>query len=226
MSSYTPRQITSVLILGALILTLVSEIIHIITFDYQNSETYRFGWAFPQPNGYMAWFSMSISSPVPSAYVALIFGMCSVLIGRLAYESTRFHQKLGLWSAGLFCLFYAVNKITAFHLGLPFSYRQMFMSNWMLWGITIIPIMYYFFHLLPHQIRYWFILGCSLLTSSFAIDRWSVYFTGTFSARHMIGALMGDAEGLMEMLGAVLLMHGILVYRAEERKQEGIVGAG
>jgi len=194
-------------------LTLISEVIHVVTFDPQNSETYRLGWAFPQRNGYMAWFSMSISSPVPRAYAALLFGVCTVLMGRLAYESTRFHQKMGLWFAGLLCLFYAVDKITALHSVLPVSYRQMLLSNWMLWCIPIIPIMYGFFRV-PYQIRYWFILGCLLLASSFAIDRWSVYITGRYSGHHMIGALMGDAEGLMEMLGAVLVIHGMLVYRA------------
>ena len=130
-----------------------------------------------------------------------------------ADESTRFHQKMGLWFAGLLCLFYAVDKITALHSVLPVSYRQMLLSNWMLWCIPIIPIMYGFFRV-PYQIRYWFILGCLLLASSFAIDRWSVYITGRYSGHHMIGALMGDAEGLMEMLGAVLVIHGMLVYRA------------
>ena len=214
MSPYTPRQITSVFILGALTLTLISEVIHVVTFDPQNSETYRLGWAFPQRNGYMAWFSMSISSPVPRAYAVLLFGVCTVLMGRLAYESTRVHQKMGLWFAGLLCLFYAVDKITALHSVLPVSYRQMLLSNWMLWCIPIIPIMYGFFRVLPYQIRYWFILGCLLLASSFAIDRWSVYITGRYSGHHMIGALMGDAEGLMEMMGAVLVIHGMLVYWA------------
>lgn len=213
MSPYTPRQITSVLILGALTLTLISEVIHVVTFDPGNTETYRLGWAFPQRNGYMAWFSMSISSPVPRAYAALLFGVCTVLMGRLAYESTRFHQKMGLWFAGLLCFFYAVDKITALHSELPVLYRQMLLSNWMLWCIPIIPIMYGFFRV-PYKIRYWFISGCLLLASSIAIDRWSVYITGRYSGHHMIGALMGDAEGLMEMMGAVLVIHGMLVYWA------------
>ena len=214
MSPYTPRRITSVLILGALMLTLISEVIHVVTFDPQNSETYRLGWAFPQRNGYMAWFSMSISSPVPSAYAALLFGGCTVLMGRLAYESTRFHQKMGLWFACLLCSLYAVDKITALHLLLPVSYRQMLLLNWMLWCIPIILVTYGCFRILPCQVRYWFLSGYLLLVSSFMVDRWSVYITGKYSGHHMIGALMGDAEGLMEMMGAVLVIHGMLVYWA------------
>ena len=223
MSLCTPRQITSVFILGALMLTLISEVIHVVTFDPGNTETYRLGWAFPQRNGYMAWFSMSISSPVPSAYAALLFGVCTVLMGRLAFESTRFHQKMGLWFACLLCLLYGVDKITALHLVLPVSYRQMLISNWMLWCIPIIPFMYGLFRV-PYQVRSWLILGCLLLASSFAIDRWSVYITGIYSGHHMIGALMGDAEGLMEMLGAVLVIHGMLVYRGRGKPASGQVG--
>ena len=224
MSSYTPRQITTVLILGALVLTLASEIIHVVTFDPKNSETYRLGWSFPLRNGYMAWFSMSISSPVPRTYTALLFIVAGLLIGRSAHESIRFHYKISLWFASGFCLFYAVDKIMAFHLSWPvFSYRQMLLSPWMLWCIPIIPVMYGLFRMLPVRIRFWLISSCFLLVGSFMMDRWSEYFNGSNTGHHMLGALMGDAEGIMEMMGAVLLIHGTLVYRAGEIAQ-GKVG--
>ena len=214
MSFYTPRQITKVLILGALVLTLASAIIHVITFDPKNSETYRLGWSFPLRNEYMAWFSMSISSPVPRTYAAVLFMVAGLLIGRSAQESIRFHYKMFLWSASGFCLFYAVEKIMTFHLSWPvFSYPQVLLSTWILWYIPIIPVMYGLFRILPVRIRFWLISSCFLLVGSFMIDRWSEHFTGRHSGHHMLGALMGDAEGMMEMMGAVLLIHGMLVYR-------------
>lgn len=216
MSSYTPRRITSALILGALMLTLVSEITHVVTFNPNNSETYRLGWAFPLRNGYMEWFSMSISSPVPSAYTALLFMISAVLTGRLAYWSTRFHHKISLWSASGLCILYAVDKIMGLHLALPIQYRQLLLSQWIIGSISIIPVTYSILRLFPRQVQLWFISGGLLLAGSFAIDRWSIYIMGKYHGHHMVGALIGDAEGLMEMLGAVLVIHSMLVYRAGE----------
>lgn len=212
----SPRKLTGVLILGALVLTLTSEIIHVITFDPQNSETYRLGVSFPQHNTYMAWFSMSISGPVPRIYTGVLFTLSAVLMASAALKAEQFRQKAVQWTMVILFLCYATDKTIALHEVLPVASRRILLTYWVFWCILAIPVVIAAFKILPGRLIYWLTNGSLLLVGSLMMDRWIEQFTGRYHGHHMIGALMGDAEGLMEMTGAILMIHGLLIHHTED----------
>jgi hypothetical protein len=213
MHPYSPQQISRVLILISLCFTLASELGNVVTYDPGNPDTYRLGPAFPQKNRYIEWLSLDFGRSLPAWYTALLFLADALLIGALAvravprYVQAVYWLGLSIFFAGLF-----LDKLIQLHLLVPAALRNRMAAGWMLWGIPGSLVAYASFRLLPPRLLGWFGLAGALFAGSYATDRLGEEFAGQYSGHHMVAALMGDAEGTMEMLGAVAVLHGVLIY--------------
>ena len=213
-SPQNPAWLTGRLILVALCLTLISQIVNVITYDPGNQTTYRLGWTFPQKNASIRWFSMDQSDTLPAWFSSVLLLADAALAGAIACSAypkrirTVYWTALALSFGGL-----AADKGTHLHEFYAVIVKNWLASYWATVGALLGAVFYFSRRILPARVLFWLALGGLSLLGSYGADRFGEYFAGEHSGHHMVIGFIGDGEGLLELLGEILILHGLLVYR-------------
>lgn len=210
---YTPRQIFLTLLAVALLLTVISVTVHIITYWPGNPYTYPHGPVFPMHNRFEAWLSLDFDRSLPAWYTAILYGagacVCLMISPRIWQRMNG--QAIAWILLGGGCLLISINKITKWHTHiLPGLYENL--TVWTIAVISILTLCGYFLYVVPKQIRRLLILCGSLWIGTVGMDKLSEIFAGAYSENHMTAALLGDMEGFTEMMGAVVLIYAAANY--------------
>lgn len=209
-----PGRFTRLLILVALCLTLSSLIANGITYDPGNRTTYRFGPVFPQKNAAIRWFSLDQSDTLPAWFSSLLLLTDAVLLGAIAYRVFPDRIRTVYWTVlALVFGIMAADKATyvyEFHAEIG---KKWLTSYWATGGVLLGGVFYLSWRILPARIVFWLALGSFFLLGSYGANRFGEYFAGEHTGHHMVIGFIGDGEGLLELLGEISILHGLLVYR-------------
>lgn len=208
--------------LVALSLTLTSEIVNAISYNPGNPETYPFGPTFPRKNVYIAWLSMDQPHTLPAFYSALLFFFGAVLCIVLASRGDAVWRR-GCWIvASLFFASLSVDKLYLLHTKIPLEFKTLFEPYGLLGGLFAVGIGLMAWHFFPSPGRKWVGAGGVWYVGSWGMDRLGEAFAGRYSGHHMLAAFAGDAEGLLEMLGTIGVVYGLMLCLERGRSQTPI----
>ena len=222
MTLFSPRHITRFLILITLCFTFASVVGSVITYWPANPLTYPYGPTFPIRNRYIEWFSLDLDHTIPAWYTSALFLAGAAVLSAVAWTARhRVYSQTPYWVVlGIVFLNLSMSKAIKTHNLLPEPIRLALDNHWTIWIITGLCFFLVFFRFLIRlntTTRLSFILSGILLAGSFGTDRIGGVFAAEHSGHHMVAALLGDAEGTLEMMSAVLLIYGAMVQLRRQR---------
>ena len=209
-----PGWLTQRLILVALCLMLISMITNGITYDPSNQTTYRLGPVFPQKNAAIRWFSLDQSDTLPAWFSSVLLVANAMLCGAIACSAYPDRIRSIYWTVlvlgfgGM-----AADKGTHLHAFYAEIIKNWLASYWAIGGAFLGGVFYLSWRILPARVLLWLALGGFSLLGSYGADRFGAYFAGEHSGHHLVTGFIGDGEGLLELLGEISILHGLLVYR-------------
>lgn len=210
----SPINLTRRLLVGVLFLTVVSVAIQICKYVFN----YRAGW--------MAMFNLDREWNFPTFYSASMLAFCAVLLRAIAVgkkmQSDRYYRHWQILSIIFWIL--AIDEVLSIHeilivpdlakaLKLPWFLHSM----WVIPG-TIVVIIFakqywkFTFHL-PKQSRYHFILAAIVyIGGALGMEMVGSYIAESQGQQHLTYALIANLEEVMEMLGTIVFIYGLLFY--------------
>lgn len=215
--SLSPRKVTTTLILIALCLTLASVAGNVITYSPGNAATYPYGPEFPVRNRFVLLFELDGEHNFPAWYEASLFLGCAFLLATIAWTARRERvRSLVHWAAwSIVFLGVSLDKVIHMH-AIMSDLLRLSRLGLLLVGFLIVIVVWLFLRslaALPATVRRLMLLAGLLVAGSLGMDRAGEVYAATYSERHLAAALIGDGEGLLELLGTIVFMHGLLVYR-------------
>lgn len=210
----SPLVLAKRLTIGVLILTAISIAIQIAKYVFD----YRSDW--------MATFNLDREMNFPTWYSALMLAFCALLLTAIStgkniqHDCYYRHWKL----LSIFFWLLAIDEVLSIHeililpdlakaLNLPWFLHSM----WVIPGaiaVLIFAQQYWKFTLhLPKRSRYHFTLAAILyIGGALGMEMLGSYYAELEGQQHLTYALLANLEEVMEMMGTVVFIYGLLLY--------------
>lgn len=210
----SPLALAKRLTIGVLILTMISIAIQIAKYVFD----YRSDW--------MATFNLDREMNFPTWYSALMLAFCALLLTAIATGKNIQHDHYYRHWKLLSILFWllAVDEVLSIHeilivpdlakaLKLPWFLHSM----WVIPGaiaVLIFAQQYWKFTLhLPKRSRYHFTLAAILyIGGALGMEMLGSYYAELEGQQHLTYALLANLEEVMEMMGTIVFIYGLLLY--------------
>lgn len=210
----SPRILTRNLIIGMLVLSVIGTGIQIGKYVFN----YRADW--------IGMFNLDREMNFPTWYSALMLAFCALLLGAIAQgkktQHDRFYRHWHILS-NIFW-FMAIDEVLTIHelliipdiaeaLNLPWFLHSM----WVIPGLIAVVIFakqYWKFTInLPNQSRNHFVLAAIIyIGGALGMEMVGSYFAELEGQQHLTYALIAVLEEVMEMLGIIAFIYGLLFY--------------
>ncbi len=208
----SPKTIVKYLTLGVIILTLISIPIQIgkYVFDYRQEWTRM--------------FNLDREMNLPTWYTALMLVFCALLLRIIAQgKKTKGESYFPQWNfLSILFVFLALDEVLQIHeLFIIHDLSRMlpgiFYSVWVIpYGIALIIFTqkYWKFTLnLSKQTRFHFIFAAILyIGGGLGMEMVGGYWTDLEGQQNLVYALMATLEEVMEMMGIIVFIYGLLTY--------------
>jgi len=210
----SPERITRILILITLILSGISLI----------GQCIRYGLGYGGLLGLIPLFYVNSELNIPSCYSAVLLLVCSILLVVITALKIEDNARYSNHWRGLsaISLFLSLDEIISLHermilpLRTALQARSFLYSTWVLLGagfVSLVLLIYFKFLLhLPPQTRRIFLLAAGLYVGgALGVELIHGYYLD-FYGKDLIYALIAAVEELLEMLGTITLIYGLLFY--------------
>ncbi|MGK7876037.1 MAG: hypothetical protein AB4426_22875 [Xenococcaceae cyanobacterium] len=208
----SPRTLTKRLTIVVLVLTAISIAIQIGKYVFN----YRSDWT--------TLFNLDREMNLPTWYTALMLAFCALLLRAIAVgketQRDRYYRHWKILSIIFWLL--AIDEVLTIHeiLIIPDLSRALpwiFYSVWVIPGIiaVLVFVRHYwkFTAHLPKRSRYHFILAAMLYVGgALGMEMVGGYYTGLEGQQHLTYALIATLEEVMEMMGVIFFIYGLLFY--------------
>jgi hypothetical protein len=213
----SPKTIVKYLTIGVIILALISIPIQIgkYVFDYREAWTRT--------------FNLDREMNLPTWYSALMLAFCALLLRVIALgKKTQQERYFRHWNfLSMLFLFLAVDEVAQIHeifiiKDISRMLPGIFYSVWVIpYGIALIIFAQKYWKFtrdLPNQTRFHFILAAILyIGGALGMEMVGSYWTDLEGQQNLIYALMATLEEVMEMMGIIVLIYGLLTYIKREQ---------
>ena len=208
----SPRTIVKYLTIGVIILTLISLPIQIAKYVFD----YRADW--------MTMFNLDREMNLPTWYTGLMLAFCALLLRAIAVgKKTRRERYYRHWNfLSILFLFLAVDEVLQIHEifiipDLSKILPWFFYSVWVVpYSIALIVFLqkYWQFTIdLPSRTSRHFILAAMLyIGGALGMEIVGSYWTEVEGQQNLIYALMATLEEVLEMIGIIVFIYGLLAY--------------
>ncbi len=212
--SIHPRTLSIRLTIGVMIFTLISTGIQISKYVYG----YRSEW--------MDTFNLDREMNLPTWYSALMLAFCAILLGIIAAgkktECDRFYRQWKLLSTIFW--FLAIDEVLTLHevmiipevanaLRLPWFLHSMWVIPGTILVVIFIKKYWRFTQHLPKPSSFHFILAAIFyIGGALIMEMVGSYFAELQGQQHLPYALIATLEEVMEMMGIIIFIYGLLVY--------------
>jgi hypothetical protein len=207
-----PKTIVKYLTIGVIILALISIPIQIgkYVFDYREDWTRM--------------FNLDREMNLPTWYTAFMLAFCALLLRVIALDKkTPRERYFRHWNfLSMLFLFLAADEVLQIHeLFIIKDISRMlpgiFYSVWVIpYGIALIIFAQKYWKFtrdLPNQTRFHFILAAILyIGGALGMEMIGSYWTDLEGQQNLIYALMATLEEVMEMMGIITFIYGLLNY--------------
>lgn len=220
----SPFKIAQYLTFGIIFLTICSIAIQIgkYVFDYREPWTRL--------------FNLDREMNIPTWYSCLMLISCGLIIRGIFIIkrslSDRFWRKWKILSIIFFLL--ALDEIASIHeiliiddladiLNLPSFWH----SVWVIPGTVLVIIFIWkywkFIFYLPKQLRRYFLIAISLYVGgALGMEMVGSYYDGIDGQQNLVYAMLATVEEVMEMMGCVVFIYGLLTYLGELNADIGV----
>ncbi|NES79772.1 MULTISPECIES: hypothetical protein [Okeania] len=213
----SPFKIAKYLTFGVIFLTICSIAIQIgkYIFDYREPWTRL--------------FNLDREMNIPTWYSALMLISCGLIIrGIFAIkksQSERFWRKWQILSIIFFLL--ALDEVASIHeiliiddLADTLNLPSLWHSVWVIPGTVLVVIFIWkywkFILYLPNQLRRYFLIAISLYVGgALGMEMVGSYYDGIDGQQNLVYAMLATVEEVMEMMGCVVFIYGLLTYLGE-----------
>ncbi|NEP07848.1 MAG: hypothetical protein F6K25_18830 [Okeania sp. SIO2G4] len=213
----SPFKIAKYLTFGVIFLTICSIAIQIgkYVFDYREPWTRL--------------FNLDREMNIPTWYSALMLISCGLIIrGIFAIkksQSERFWRKWQILSIIFFLL--ALDEVASIHeiliiddLADTLNLPSLWHSVWVIPGTVLVVIFIWkywkFILYLPNQLRRYFLIAISLYVGgALGMEMVGSYYDGIDGQQNLVYAMLATVEEVMEMMGCVVFIYGLLTYLGE-----------
>ncbi len=212
--SLSPRIIALRLTIGVIIFAVISTGIQISKYVYDK----RADW--------MDTFNLDREMNLPTWYSALMLAFCAVLLGIIAAgkktEGNRYHHHWKLLATIFW--FLAIDEVLTIHevLIIP-EVAEFLRLPWFLHSMWVIPATilvalfikkyWRFTQQLPAQSRYHFILAAAIyIGGALVMEMIGSHYAEFDGQQRLTYALIATAEEIMEMMGTIIFIYGLLTY--------------
>lgn len=219
--SISPRTIVKYLLIGVIFFTLVSTGIQICKYVFD----YRDEW--------MKLFNLDRELNFPTWYSALMIGFCSIMLKIIArgkkQQSDRYSRDWQLLSFIFFLL--AIDEVLSIHeiLIIP-EVSEALRLPWFLHSMWVIPGMVFvgwfvkrFWkfsrHLPLKSQRHFIVAGLTYVGGALLMEMIGSYLAESQGQQHLPYALVATVEEVMEMIGIIIFIYGLLYYLSQWAKQ-------
>ena len=213
----SPFNIAKYLTFGVIFLTICSIAIQIgkYVFDYRESWTRI--------------FNLDREMNIPTWYSGLMLVSCGLIIRGIfsikKSESDRWWRQWRTLSIIFFIL--AIDEIASIHeiliiddladaLNLPSFWH----SVWVIPGTILVAVFIWkywkFIMYLPNQLKRYFLIAISLyIGGALGMEMVGSYYDGIDGQQNLVYAMLATIEEVMEMMGCVVFIYGLLTYLGE-----------
>ncbi|NEQ76426.1 MAG: hypothetical protein F6K23_27335 [Okeania sp. SIO2C9] len=213
----SPFKIAKYLTFGVIFLTICSIAIQIgkYVFDYREPWTRL--------------LNLDREMNIPTWYSALMLISCGLIIrGIFAIkksQSDRFWRKWKILSIIFFLL--ALDEVASIHeiliiddLADTLNLPSLWHSVWVIPGTVLVIIFIWkywkFILYLPRELRRYFLIAISLYVGgALGMEMVGSYYDGIDGQQNLVYAMLATVEEVMEMMGCVVFIYGLLTYLGE-----------
>ena len=208
----SPKTIVKYLTIGVILLALVSIPIQIGKYVFG----YREAWT--------RMFNLDREMNLPTWYSAFMLSFCALLLRVIALGKKRKSERyFRHWNfLSYLFLFLAFDEVLQIHeLFIIKDISRMlpgiFYSVWVIpYGIALIIFAHKYWKFtrdLPNQTRFYFILAAIFyIGGALGMEMVGSYWTDLEGQQNLVYALMATLEEVMEMMGIIVLIYGLLNY--------------
>jgi purine-cytosine permease-like protein len=212
--SLSPRTIVKYLVMGVIFFALVSIGIQICKYVFD----YRADW--------MTLFNLDRELNFPTWYSTLMLGFCSILLKIIGIgKKQQLERYAADWQLlSLIFLLLALDEILSIHeiLIIPEVSKALNLP-WFLHSMWVIPGMvfvlwfarrYWKFsrHLSPKSQKHFIVAACTYIGGALIMEMIGSYVAEAQGQQNLLYALIANAEEIIEMIGIILFIYGLLYY--------------
>lgn len=216
----SPERITRTLILITLILSAASLI----------SQWVKYGLGYGRLLGLVPLFDVNSELNLPAFYSAVLLLVCSILLAVITVIKTEDKGRyINHWRGlSAIFLFLALDEIISLHertippLRTALQARSFLYSAWVILGagfVSLILLIYFKFllHLPPQTRRIFLLAGGLYIGGALGVELIHGHYLD-FYGKDLIYALIAAVEELLEMLGIITFVYGLLSYIRSQRQ--------
>jgi hypothetical protein len=212
--SLSPRAIVKYLVMGVIFFALVSIGIQICKYVFD----YRADW--------MTLFNLDRELNFPTWYSTLMLGFCSVLLKIIAIGKKQQRNRYAAdWQLlSLIFLLLAIDEILSIHeiliipevsdaLKLPWFLHSMWVIPGIVFVLWFAKRYWKFSRQLPPKSRQHFVTAaCTYIGGALIMEMIGSYVAEAQGQQNLTYALIATAEEIMEMIGVIIFIYGLLYY--------------
>ncbi len=212
---FIPQQVTRLLLTVVAVLTCLSILVHGVFYFLPD---------FPGQDFLVSKFALNEEHNIPTLYSSLALFYCSALfwlIALLKAHPTR--NEVRYWKGlSVVFLYLSVDEMVALHESFSKLFHKLGVNGilhnaWVVPGIIAIAIFlitfYKFFLTLPNFLKRSILMAIFLwVGGALFVETLGGYYKYLYGEENLGYALLTTVEEVMEMLGVVVLIHGLLLY--------------